>query len=93
MAGCTGQAVVTARELEINMGMIESSEALTVPSQVADEGKILAIMFRVTLLTGAGSVNEKIRVIAFVLIELFGDFTVAFETTVCQSLIGVALTA
>ncbi len=93
MAGCTGQAVVRPCELEINVGMIESSEALPLPGQVADEGKIPAIMFRVTLLTGAGSVKEKIGVIASVLIELFGDFTVARETAVCQSLAGVALAA
>jgi len=92
MAGFTGQAVVMPCKLEINMRMIESSGALTLPSQIADEGKILTMMFRVTLLTDAGSVKEKISVIALDLIDLFGDFTVALETTVCQSLIGVALT-
>jgi len=93
MAGCTGQAVVMPCELEINMGMIESSVVLTLPSQNADEWKILAKMFRVTLLTNAEPFKEKITVIALDLIDLFSDFTVALETTACQSLIGVALTA
>lgn len=84
---------MTPCELEINMGMIERSEALLSPCQVADEGKILTMMFRVTRLTGARSVKEKIKVIASVPIELFGDFTVARQTAVCESLIAVALTA
>jgi hypothetical protein len=93
MAGCTGEALVTPRELEINMGMIESRQALTFPSQVAHEGKIPALMFKVTRLTGAGSLKEKITMIAVDLIDLFGDFTVARQTAACQSLIRVALTA
>ena len=93
MAGRTAQAVVTPCELEINMGVIESGEALPLPSQVAHEGKILTLMFRVTRLTGAGPFKEKITVIALDVIDLFGDFIVARQTAGCQSLIRVALTA
>lgn len=93
MAGGAGQTLVMARELEINVGMIEGRQALTLPGQVADEGKIPAVMLRVTWLTGAGSLEEKIAVIALDVIELFGDFTVARQTAMRQSLLGVALTA
>jgi len=83
MAGCTGQAVVAPCELEINMRMIESGRVSTLPSQVADQGKLFTTVLRVTLLTGARSAKEKVTVIALDLIDLFGDFNMALETTMC----------